>query len=68
MHRIIGEPYVSELDTLVVRTMKEACLIESVKKLADEEKRIHLDKGSTIWSHGPVGRVDIADLEDIGLL
>ena len=68
MHRIIGEPYVSELDALVVRTMREACLVESVKKLADEEKRIHLDSDSTIWNHGPVGRVDIADLEDIGFL
>ena len=68
MHRIIGEPYVSELDALVARTMKEACVVDSVKKLADEEKRMHLDADSTIWNHGPAGRLDIADLEDLGLL
>ena len=68
MHRIIGEPYVSELDTLVVRTMKEACVIDSVKKLADEEKRVHLDAGSTIWNHGPAGQLDIEELKGLGIL
>ena len=67
MHRIIGEPYVSELDTLVVRTMKEACVIDSVKKLADEEKRIHLDADSTIWNHGPVGQLEIKGLKGVGI-
>jgi hypothetical protein len=68
MHRIIGEPYVSELDTLVVRTMKEACLVESVKKLAGDEKRMHLEADSTIWNHGPAGHVDLAGLRELGLL
>jgi uncharacterized membrane protein YkvA (DUF1232 family) len=68
MRRIIGEPYVTELDALVVRTMKEACVVDSVKKLADEEKRLHLDSESTIWNHGPAGGLDISDLEDLGLL
>ena len=68
MQRIIGEPYVSELDTIVVRTMKEACLVDSVKKLADEEKRMHLDADSTIWNHGPAGKLDIEGLEDLGLV
>lgn len=68
MNRIIGEPYVSELDTLVVRTMKEACLVDAVKALAGEEKRMHLDANSTIWNHGPAGQFDLAGLEKIGLL
>jgi len=68
MQRLIGEPYVSELDTLVVRTMKDACVIESVKKLADEEKRMHLDADSTIWNHGPVGQLDIGGLKGLGIL
>ena len=68
MHRIIGEPYVSELDTLVVRTMKVACVVDSVKKLADKEKRGYLESDSTIWNHGPAGHLDLADLEDLGLL
>lgn len=68
MHRIIGEPYVSELDTLVVRTMKDACLLEAVKSLADEDKRMHLEANSTIWNHGPAGQLDLAGLEKLGLL
>ncbi|MBT8051281.1 MAG: hypothetical protein KJO70_08780 [Gammaproteobacteria bacterium] len=68
MHRIIGEPYVSELDTLVVRTMKEARLLDAVKKLAGKDKRIHLDANSTIWNHGPAGQLDLAGLEKLGLL
>lgn len=67
MHRIIGEPYVSELDTLVVKTMKDACLVDAVKKLADEEKQIRLDSDSTIWNHGPVGQLDIEGLKGLGL-
>lgn len=68
MHRIIGEPYVSELDTLVVRTMKEACLVDAVKKLAGDEKRMHLESDSTIWNHGPAGHVDVEGLKSLGLL
>jgi len=68
MQKIIGEPYISELDSLVVRTMKEACLIESVKQLADDEKRLALNSDATIWNHGPVGRVDLSDLEELGLI
>ena len=68
LHRIIGEPYVSELDRLVVRTMKEACLVQAVKKLADDDKQIHLDSDSTIWNHGPVGHVDVQGLKGLGLL
>lgn len=68
MHRIIGEPYVSELDTLVVRTMKDACLVDAVKKLADDDKRILLDSDSTIWNHGPAGHVDVKGLKGLGFL
>jgi len=68
MQKVIGEPYISELDSLVVHTMKEACLIDSVKQLADEEKRLALESDATIWNHGPVGRVDLSDLKEIGLL
>lgn len=68
MRRIIGEPYASELDRIVIRTMKDTGLIEAVKQLADEEKRIHFNSNSTIWSHGPAGELDIADLENLGIL
>ena len=68
MHRLIGEPYVSELETIVVRTMKEACIVQSVKKMAGEEKQINLDTQSTIWNHGPAGEFDIQGLESLGIL
>ena len=67
MHQIIGEPYVTELDHIVVRTMKETGLVESVQHLADEEKRINLSSESTIWNHGAVGQLDIGDLEPLGI-
>ena len=67
MHRIIGEPYVTELETIVVRTMKQAHVVQSVKKLADEEKQINLDSNSTIWNHGPAGHLDIKGLKGLGI-
>jgi uncharacterized membrane protein YkvA (DUF1232 family) len=67
MRRIIGEPYASELDRIVVRTMKETGLPEALTALADEEKRLHLQSDSTIWSHGPVGRIDVAALTRLGI-
>ena len=68
MRRIIGEPYGSELDHIVIRTMRETGLIEAVKSMADEAKRINFAANSTIWGHGPVGELDIAHLRKLGLL
>jgi len=67
MRRIIGEPYASELDRIVIRTMKDAGLLDALTKLANEEKRLHLASNSTIWSHGPAGRFDIAALARLGI-
>lgn len=68
MRRIIGEPYASELDRIVIRTMKATGLIEAVKSLATEEKRLNFAANSTIWSHGPAGRVEVGDLANLGIL
>jgi uncharacterized membrane protein YkvA (DUF1232 family) len=68
MRKIIGEPYASELDRIVIRTMKESRLIESVKSFASEEKQLNFAANSTIWSHGPAGELDITDLKKLGLL
>jgi uncharacterized membrane protein YkvA (DUF1232 family) len=43
MRKIIGEPYASELDRIVIKTMKETGLIEAVKTLASEEKQLSGD-------------------------
>jgi uncharacterized membrane protein YkvA (DUF1232 family) len=68
MRKIIGEPYASELDRIVIKTLKETGLIEAVKTLASEEKQLNFAANSTIWSHGPAGEIDIADLKKLGLL
>jgi uncharacterized membrane protein YkvA (DUF1232 family) len=67
MRRIIGEPYASELDRIVIGTMKETRLIEAVTALAGEEKRLNFESNNTIWSHGPAGRIDISGLARIGI-
>jgi len=67
MRRIIGEPYASELDRIVIRTMQATGLIEAVKSLATEQKRLDFAANSTIWSHGPAGRIDISHLEALGV-
>ena len=48
--------------------MQETGLIEAVKSLASGEKQLNFAANSTIWSHGPAGELDLADLEKLGLL
>jgi hypothetical protein len=67
MRQVIGEPYATELDRIVERTLKATGLVESVRNLAEDEKRINLGSDSTIWSHGPVSRIDIGELAGIGI-
>jgi len=68
MRKIIGEPYGSELDRIVIRAMQETGLIDAVKSMASEEKKLNFAANSTIWGHGPAGELDIADLQNLGLL
>jgi uncharacterized membrane protein YkvA (DUF1232 family) len=68
MRKIIGEPYGSELDRIVIRTMRKTGLIEAVKSLASEEKQLNFATNSTIWGHGPADEPGIAGLENLGLL
>lgn len=67
MRRIIGEPYASELDRIVVCTLRETGLIETVASLAGEKKRLDLAANSTIWNHGPAGRIDVTSLVPLGV-
>jgi uncharacterized membrane protein YkvA (DUF1232 family) len=67
MRKIIGEPYASELDRIVIRTMTETGLIEAVKSMASEEKQLNFSSNSTIWNHGPAGIFDVTNLEKLGL-
>lgn len=68
MRKIIGEPYATELDRIVIRTMSETGLVEAVKALASEEKRLKFAANSTIWSHGPAGEIELESLKKLGLL
>ena len=68
MRRIIGEPYATDLDRLVTQTMHATGLIESMKLLASEEKQIDFANQSTIWNHGPAGKMDVDDLRKLGLI
>jgi len=68
MRKIIGEPYASELDRIVIRTMNETGLVEAVKSMASEEKQLNFATNSTIWNHGPAGELDMRNLEKLGLL
>lgn len=67
MREVIGEPYASELDRIVIRTMKETGVAEAMTALAGEDKQLSLRSNSTIWSHGPAGRLEIADLSRLGI-
>ena len=67
MRRIIGEPYATELDRIVLRTITETGLIEAVKAMAEEEKRLNFAANKTIWGHGAAGELDLSDLENLGL-
>lgn len=67
IRRIIGEPYATELDRIVVRAMKETGLLNAVTRLAHEDKRLSFESHSTIWSHGPAGRVEIESLARLGI-
>jgi len=68
MRKIIGEPYSSDLDRLVLRTMQESRLVETLKKMSSAEKQLSFANQSTIWNHGPAGKVDIRDLAGLGLI
>lgn len=68
MRKIIGEPYATDLDRLVISAVKQTGLINAVKSLASEEKQQLFSNHSNIWNHGPAGNMDIGSLAALGLL
>ncbi len=68
MRKIIGEPYATDLDRIVITTMQQTGLIEAMKSFASEEKRLDFSNHSTIWNHGPAGNIVSDDLAGLGLL
>jgi len=68
MHKIIGEPYTTELDELVSEAIEDAGVGEAVRRLASPEKQKLLDSQATIWNHGPVSQLPVNQLKGLGLL
>ncbi len=68
MRKIIGEPYATDLDRIVIITIQDTGLIEAVISFASEEKQLNFSNHSTIWNHGPVGDSDLQELRGLGLL
>jgi uncharacterized membrane protein YkvA (DUF1232 family) len=67
MQKIIGEPYATDLDRIVITTMQQTGLIEAMKSFASEEKQLNFSNHSTIWNHGPAGNLEIDGLAGLGL-
>lgn len=67
MRKIIGDPYVAELDRFVTNAIKDAGVMQAVKSMASEDKRRHLEARANIWNHGPAGEMPVDDLKGLGL-
>ena len=68
MRKIIGEPYISQLDKLVDEAIADAKVEEAVRWLASPEKQQLLDSQATIWNHGPVSQLPVSQLKGLGLV
>ena len=68
MRKIIGDPYATDLDRIVITTMQQTGLIEAMRSFASEEKQLNFSNHSTIWNHGPAGNMEIDDLTGLGLV
>lgn len=67
MRRIIGEPYISDLDRFVTNAIKEAGIMQAVKALASPDKQQHFASQANIWNHGPVSELPPGYLSGLGL-
>ena len=67
MRKIIGDPYVAELDRFVNQAITDAGVMQAVKAMASDDKRRSLESRANIWNHGPVGEMPVDDLKGLGL-
>jgi hypothetical protein len=68
MRKIIGEPFTTELDTIVSKAVADAQIAEAVKLLASPEKQKLMNNQATIWNHGPVSELPVNQLAGLGLI
>jgi hypothetical protein len=67
MKKIIGEPFISQLDEIVTRAVADAGVKEAVQLLSRPDKQELLDSQATIWNHGPVSELPVSHLVGLGL-
>jgi uncharacterized membrane protein YkvA (DUF1232 family) len=67
MRKIIGDPYVTELDRYVTNAVKEAGIMQAVKALASPDKQAYFANQANIWNHGPAGEMPTHELKGLGL-
>lgn len=67
MRKIIGEPYISDLDRFVTNAIKDAGVMQAVKALASPDKQQHFATQANIWNHGPVSELPAGYLAGLGL-
>jgi len=67
MCKIIGEPYITQLDDIVAKAVHDAHVKEAVKLMASPEKQQLFDRAATIWNHGPVSELPVSQLSGLGL-
>ena len=67
MCKIIGEPYITQLDDIVSKAVADAHVKEAVKLMASTEKQQLFDRLATIWNHGPVSELPVSQLSGLGL-
>jgi len=68
MGKIIGEPYITELDGIVGNAVKTAHITEAIKLLANPEKQKLFTRQATIWNHDAAGELPINQLSGLGLI
>ena len=67
MRKIIGEPFIAQLDQIVNKAVEDARVKEAVALLASPEKQELFDSQATIWNHGPVSELPVSQLSGLGL-
>lgn len=68
MRKIIGDPYVAELDQFVHNALNEAGVMQALTAFASPDKQRFLANQANIWNHGPAGGMPLDKLEGLGLL
>jgi uncharacterized membrane protein YkvA (DUF1232 family) len=68
MRKIIGNPYVTDLDRFVSNAINDAGVMQALTALASPDKQRFLADQANIWNHGPAGQMPIERLQGLGLL